>query len=92
VVMCFTKPDNEISDNMYCKPTLRRSKQVATGTTTTTKALQRRTPYHLSLNDIAPKWSKRLEEQQQEHKKLPFPLSFTWLHWHHEINILRNAL
>ena len=85
MVMCFTKADNEIIENMYYEQTLLRSKQVSTGiATTTTKALQRRTPYHLSLNDIAPYWSKRLEEQQ-EHKKLPFPLSFTWLRWHHEI-------
>jgi hypothetical protein len=80
--MCFTKPDNEISDNMRCKQILQ-SKQVATATATT-KALQRHITCRLSLNDIAPEWSKRLEEQK-EHKKLPFPLSFTWLRWHHEI-------
>jgi hypothetical protein len=48
MVMYFTKADNEISENMYYEQTLLRSKQVSTGiatTTTTTKALQRRTPY-----------------------------------------------
>ncbi len=48
MVMYFTKADNEISENMYYEQTLLRIKQVSTGiatTTTTTKALQRRTPY-----------------------------------------------
>jgi hypothetical protein len=35
----------------------------------------------LALNDISPKWSKRLENQQQ----LPFPMSLRWLRWLLEI-------
>ena len=34
-----------------------------------------------TLNDIAPRWSKRLEQ-----KKLPFPLSLTWLQWYFELD------
>jgi hypothetical protein len=34
-----------------------------------------------TLNDIAPRWSKRLEQ-----KKLPFPLSLTWLKWYFELD------
>jgi hypothetical protein len=34
-----------------------------------------------TLNDIAPRWSKRLER-----KKLPFPLSLTWLKWYFELD------
>jgi hypothetical protein len=36
----------------------------------------------LTLNDIAPHWAKRLEQQ----KKLPFPLSLTWLKWYFELD------
>ena len=36
----------------------------------------------LSLNDIAPRWAKRIEQQ----KKLPFPLSLTWLKWYFELD------
>ena len=35
----------------------------------------------LALDDISPKWAKRLGEQQQ----LPVPLSITWLRWWFEI-------
>ena len=35
----------------------------------------------LTLNDIAPRWAKRLEQ-----KKLPFPLSLTWLKWYFELD------
>ena len=34
-----------------------------------------------TLNDIAPRWAKRLEQ-----KKLPFPLSLTWLKWYFELD------
>ena len=34
-----------------------------------------------TLNDIAPRWSKRLEQ-----KKMPFPLSLTWLKWYFELD------
>ena len=34
-----------------------------------------------TLNDIAPHWAKRLEQ-----KKLPFPLSLTWLKWYFELD------
>ena len=36
--------------------------------------------HYQGLSEIAPKWAKRLEKQ-----RLPFPLSFTWLHWYYEI-------
>ena len=51
--------------------------------TTTTITYQQHTPYHLSLKEISPRWSGRLD--QYERKKLPFPLSFTWLRWYNEI-------
>ena len=35
----------------------------------------------LNLNDIAPRWAKRLEQN-----KLPFPLSLTWLKWYFELD------
>ena len=50
---------------------------------TATITHQQHAPYHLSLNEISPRWSRRLD--QCEPKKLPFPLSFTWLRWYNEI-------
>ena len=35
----------------------------------------------VTLNDIAPRWAKRLEQ-----KKLPVPLSLTWLKWYFELD------
>jgi hypothetical protein len=37
----------------------------------------------LTLNDISPKWAKRLEQQRQQ--QLPIPMSFKWLRWLLEI-------
>jgi hypothetical protein len=37
----------------------------------------------LALNDISPKWSKRLENRRQQ--QLPIPMSFRWLRWLLEI-------
>lgn len=36
----------------------------------------------LNLNDISPKWAKRLERQQ---RYLPVPMSIAWLRWCFEI-------
>ena len=35
----------------------------------------------LDLNDIAPRWAKRIEQN-----KSPFPLSLTWLKWYFELD------
>ena len=40
---------------------------------------QKNSPF--TLNDIAPRWAKRLEQ-----KKLPVPLSLTWLKWYFELD------
>lgn len=36
----------------------------------------------LTLEAIAPKWAKRLEQRND----LPFPLSLTWLKWYYELD------
>ncbi len=38
----------------------------------------------LTLNDISPKWAKRLENRRQQ-QQLPVPMSFRWLRWLLEI-------
>lgn len=38
----------------------------------------------LSLNDISPRWSKRLENRRRR-LQLPIPMSFRWLRWLLEI-------
>jgi hypothetical protein len=59
----------------------RQNQQQKNETKTTT--LQQYAPHHLTLNEISPRWSRRLEQCQR--KKLPFPLSFTWFRWYNEI-------
>jgi hypothetical protein len=41
-------------------------------------------PLLLSLNDISPRWSKRLQNRLQ-HQQLPIPMPFRWLRWLIEI-------
>jgi hypothetical protein len=38
----------------------------------------------LALNDISPKWSKRLENRRLR-RQIPIPMSFRWLRWLLEI-------
>jgi hypothetical protein len=42
----------------------------------------------ISLDDVAPKWAKRLAEE----KKFPFPLSFKWFKWYFELDIPKRCV
>jgi hypothetical protein len=48
-------------------------------------------PLLLALNDISPKWSKRLENRQRR-QQLPIPMSFRWLRWLLEITDARKCI
>lgn len=42
----------------------------------------------ITLDDIAPRWAKRLKDE----KKLPFPLSIKWFKWYFELDIPRRCI
>jgi len=42
----------------------------------------------ITLDDVAPKWAKRLSEE----KKLPFPFSFKWFKWYFELDIPKRCV
>jgi hypothetical protein len=77
MIIQLSKPNEAInrSDNDKRFKTKTQEQQNKAITTT----IQERAYDYLSLNEIAPRWSSRLE------KHLPFVLSFTWLNWYYEI-------
>jgi hypothetical protein len=42
----------------------------------------------ITLDDVAPKWAKRLAEE----KNLPFPLSLKWFKWYFELDIPKRCV